>query len=653
MTTDPLSDLNRDLEALPKANPLRREATIDAALRSYEEEFPAQPKTSNVADRPINASHQVWRILRGLQMIIPRPRLALIGSTSIAIAAFATVSLWQNGPLQPSIELAGLPTTKQSLEGVPAVQTETLAPKNEASRAPTGNRALEAARLPQVAQQPMADAEFSALATAGDDNTTARRVLPGKPLDNIYPPEVNADVFADNPPSEIQWISADPVVTFSSDVDTASYQMATTWIENGSLPPPDSVRPEEFINSFQYDYPQPTSENALGATVYLTPTPWNDQTQLLHVGVQGQDFTGDLPPQNFVFLVDVSGSMAAQNKLPLLKSSLAMLTKTLRAQDSIALVTYAGSAGIALEPTAGDQQKAILDALGELDSGGSTAGQAGLDIAFDMAHEMHEDGDTTRIILGTDGDFNVMASNADQIGDYIAKKRHADVSISVLGFGTGNLQDAIMQSIAQKGNGVAAYIGSLSDARRALVEDQTSFIPLARDAKFQIEFNPAAVAAVRLIGYQTRALNREDFQNDQVDAGDLGMGHQVTAIFEVAPVGSDAWGQPLRYQSALTTEAAASNTDELGWLKLRWKPTGQDESVLLEQPISADATAGGADQVFAAAIAGWAEALGATKHHGSWTLADAVENLQAAIKIAPTPERVEALDIALLSTSLQ
>ena len=421
-------------------------------------------------------------------------------------------------------------------------------------------------------------------------------------------PEPTTEAFANQPPSALKITTEDPVATFSADVDTASYGVVRSSLNRGQMPPAAAVRIEEMVNYFPYAYPGPDGAHPFQPTVTVAPTPWNPGTQLVHIAVQGEmPEVAERPPLNLVFLIDTSGSLQDPAKLPLLKQSFAMMLGQLRPEDQVAIVTYAGSAGQVLAPTPAADRDTILSALDQLEAGGSTAGQAGLQQAYALAEDMSAEGDVSRVILATDGDFNVGLSDPDALKDFIADKRDSGTYLSVLGFGRGNLDDATMQALAQNGNGTAAYIDTLSEARKVLVDQLTgALFPIADDLKFQVEFTPAQIAEYRLIGYETRALNREDFNNDRVDAGDIGAGHSVTAIFEVTPVGSDAiLTDALRYAQAETVSASP----ELGYLKLRYKRPGEDSSTLIETPfLPSDAPLQG-EAAFAAAIAGFGSLL--------------------------------------------
>ena len=345
--------------------------------------------------------------------------------------------------------------------------------------------------------------------------------------------------------------------------------------------------------------------------------------------------------------------MQYANKLPLLKQSFRLMLSELRPEDEISIVTYAGSAGQVLEPTPAAERQTILAALDRLEAGGSTAGQAGLQQAYQVAEGMAGDGEVTRVILATDGDFNVGLSDPDALKDFIADKRDTGTYLSVLGFGRGNLDDATMQALAQNGNGQAAYIDTLSEARKVLVDQLTgALFPIANDVKIQVEFNPAQIAEYRLIGYETRALNREDFNNDRVDAGDIGAGHRVTALYEVTPVGSDAIRNgPLRY-SAEEVAQATTASNELGFFKLRYKRPGEDTSILIETPIGAEATTADPEVRFSIAMAGFGELLRGGTFLNGWEWDDAIALAQDAKGDDPFGYRAEAVTLMRLADSL-
>ncbi|RYG92978.1 VWA domain-containing protein [Loktanella sp. IMCC34160] len=463
-------------------------------------------------------------------------------------------------------------------------------------------------------------------------------------------PDTEAYPSADTNPLKV--VVEEPVSTFSIDVDTAAYSVIRNSLNRGTLPPAEAVRVEEMVNYFPYDYPAPDADAApFRPTISLMPTPWNPDTQLLHIALQGElPAVDDRPPLNLVFLIDTSGSMNDAAKLPLLKQSFRLMLGNLSPEDQVAIVEYAGSAGLVLAPTPAGDRTAILAALDGLGAGGSTNGQGGLEQAYAVAATMAEEGEVSRVILATDGDFNVGLSDPSALEDFIADKRETGTYLSVLGFGRGNLDDATMQALAQNGNGTAAYIDTLNEAQKVLVDQLTgALFPIAGDVKVQVEFNPATVAEYRLIGYETRALNREDFNNDRVDAGELGAGHSVTAIYEITPVGSPArMTDPLRYQPA----ADAGDSPEIGFLKLRWKEPGEDVSQLIETPILPDMGSAGTEAQFAAAIAGFGQLLRGDTALGDWGWAEAIALANANRGTDPYGYRTEAVQLMRLAESL-
>jgi Ca-activated chloride channel homolog len=326
-----------------------------------------------------------------------------------------------------------------------------------------------------------------------------------------------------------------PISTFSIDVDTASYANVRRFLEQGSLPPPDAVRVEELINYFDYGYPDPAGPDPFAITSEVGPSPWHPEQRLVHIGLQGKRLAaGEMPPRNLVFLLDVSGSMGSPDKLPLLRSSLSMLVEQLGARDHVAIVVYAGASGVVLPPTGGDQRDAIIGALGRLEAGGSTNGAAGIEQAYALAAEHFDPHAINRVILATDGDFNVGVSDRDDLIRLIEGKRERGIYLTVLGFGMGNLKDSTMEGLADHGNGNYAYVDSLAEARKVLVSEAGgTLVTIARDVKLQVTFDPAQVKSYRLIGYENRMLETKDFVDDGKDAGEIGAGHSVTALYEI------------------------------------------------------------------------------------------------------------------------
>ena len=398
----------------------------------------------------------------------------------------------------------------------------------------------------------------------------------------------NTENYAGHEDNPIRRVAETPVSTFSIDVDTGSYSNVRRLLLAGQRPPADAVRAEEMINYFDYDYPAPANRSTpFRVSTEIANAPWNAKHQLLQIGIQGYQVPkAEIPASNIVFLIDTSGSMQDQDKLPLLKLSFRELVRQLRPQDRVSLVVYAGSAGLVLPPTAGNEQEKILAALDQLEAGGSTNGGEGLQLAYAMARQAFIRNGVNRVVLATDGDFNVGTFDQKALETMIGDQRKSGIALTTLGFGTGNYNDAMAEQLADLGNGNHAYIDSINEGRRVLVEEMAAtMLTIAQDVKIQLEFNPAVVAEYRLIGYENRALRREDFNNDKVDAGEIGAGHDVTALYEITLV--DSGGEsvdPLRYRKPDPAQQAASN--ELGWLRLRYKQPGSDSSRLMESALT-------------------------------------------------------------------
>ena len=414
--------------------------------------------------------------------------------------------------------------------------------------------------------------------------------------------------------NEFQKVTDHPLSTFSIDVDAASYSNVRRLINEGRLPTPGAVRIEEMINYFSYNYPQPSNDRPFSITTESAQCPWNEDHQLVMIGMQGRKIDFDkLPPSNLVFLIDVSGSMQDENKLPLVKSSLTLLAEQLRPQDKIAIVVYAGNAGLVL-PSTNDKYK-IREAINALEAGGSTAGGAGIGLAYQTAQQNFMENGNNRVVLCTDGDFNVGASSDDELENLIEKKRASGVYLTVLGFGTGNYQDAKMQKLADKGNGNHAYIDNINEAKKVLISEYGgTLFAIAKDVKLQVEFNPGQVKGYRLIGYENRMLAKEDFNNDKKDAGDMGSNHTVTALYEIIPanVVDDEELEtvdPLRYQSQKAKKQSASFSNELMFVKIRYKKPDEDSSNLMEVSVKANARVASNNMRFASAVAAFGMVL--------------------------------------------
>ncbi|MGG7663628.1 YfbK domain-containing protein [Dyadobacter sp. BHUBP1] len=454
-------------------------------------------------------------------------------------------------------------------------------------------------------------------------------------------------------------VGQQPVTTFSIDVDRAAYSNVRRFLNNGQMPPEDAVRVEEMINYFDYNYPQPAGEHPLAITTETTDSPWNPGLKLVHIGLQAKTVsTENLPASNLVFLIDVSGSMSDPNKLPLLKQAFKLLVDQLRAEDKISLVTYAGSAGLVLPPTAGNEKKVIKDALDKLEAGGSTAGGEGIELAYDLAKKHFLPKGNNRVILATDGDFNVGISNESELQKLIEEKRKAGIFLSVMGFGMGNYKDSHAETLADKGNGNYAYIDNIQEARKEFVQEfGGTLFTIAKDVKIQIEFNPAQVQAYRLIGYENRALRNDEFNDDKKDAGDMGSGHSVTSIYEIVPKGTHSsyigTTDALKYQQ--NNADAAGNSNEMMTVKVRYKKPDSDKSVLFDLPIKATSVAFekcSENLRFASAVAEFGLLLRGSEYKGKATYTDVIQCARGAFGKDEEGYRAEFVQLVKVAQSL-
>ncbi|HEY0651315.1 VWA domain-containing protein, partial [Phenylobacterium sp.] len=501
----------------------------------------------------------------------PRDEARGVGGGAVGYARKVAPSYAPPPPPPPPV-----PSIERRLQG-PRAQGPSIPPLP----VPPVQRRADASKSKSEVQEVVVTGSFGAVApaTVAESVVISKRAAapsalaptyqryPSQPLDTERYPTAQA-----NP---IKRVAEEPVSTFSVDVDTAAYSNVRRFLTEGQRPPSDAVRVEELVNYFDYGYARPEDRaTPFSSYVALAPSPWSEQRQILHVGIQGFDVPrAEAPPLNLVFLIDTSGSMASEDRLPLARQSLNLLIDQLRPQDRVAMVAYAGSAGAVLGPTDGRQKLKMRCALGALHSGGSTAGGQGLALAYALAKENFDPKAVNRVILLTDGDFNVGVADPAKLKDFVTDKRKDGVYLSVYGFGRGNYNDTMMQALAQNGNGTAAYVDSLQEARKLFRTDFTkSLFPIADDVKVQVEFNPAQVSEYRLIGYETRMLNREDFNNDQVDAGEVGAGASVTALYEITPAGAPGSSDPLRYGRAAPAPGGGS---ELAFLKIRYKLPGQ------------------------------------------------------------------------------
>ncbi|ARQ12558.1 von Willebrand factor A domain-containing protein (plasmid) [Rhizobium etli] len=618
----------------------------------------------------------------------------------IPAAGYLTLELTRNQPIIDQEKIAGTVSKNGVAQPAEPRLSEAPAEENRPAQSSAANSAqIMQDKEPQAAKSAAElraefDAgEIAALKSKSEDSAAAlgmaKRAAPAapgvvaqgqllaEPMAAVAPSPVpptdgraqlqldpSRERFANAAVNPIKSVAADPVSTFSADVDSASYSFVRRSLTAGAMPDPQSVRVEEMINYFPYDWPGPEkADQPFKATVTVMPTPWNHDTQLMHVAIKGYDIApATAPHANLVFLIDVSGSMDEPDKLPLLKSAFRLLVNKLKADDTVSIVTYAGNAGTVLEPTRVAEKSKILSAIDRLEAGGSTGGAEGIAAAYDLAKKAFVKDGVNRVMLATDGDFNVGPSSDEDLKRIIEEKRKDGIFLTVLGFGRGNLNDSLMQTLAQNGNGSAAYIDTLAEAQKTLVEEAGSTLfPIAKDVKFQVEFNPERIAEYRLIGYETRALKREDFNNDRVDAGDIGSGHSVTAIYEITPTGSPAMmNDELRYGAADKAPAETSDgthQGELAFVKMRYKRPGEDKSALITAPVgdgNAVATIDAApeDVRFSVAVAAFGQKLSRTSALDDYPY-QAIADLAAASRgVDPFGYRADFLGLVRLADGL-
>ncbi len=599
--------------------------------------------------------------------------VALISSTHLTEIEQITI---QNQPLQEPVIAAPekKPEAKEERERNDAARIQQEAAAPQVAAAPAAP--MPASAPPPPAEMLMAkkvdglkskDSRMGAghaggVGAVARDESVANRAVAGSSFSLIAPQQpyyqdYGRDKFSDIKENNVKAVQAEPVSTFSIDVDTASYSFMRATLNNNAMPPADAVRTEELINYFPYEYEAPKDKaQPFKANVSVFATPWNADTKLMHIGIKGYQLEQkEKPRSNLVFLVDTSGSMNAPDKLPLLRNSLKLLLDSLKDNDTVSIVTYAGSAGTALEPTKVKDKAKILAVLDNMTSGGSTAGAAGIRQAYTLAEQNLDKEGVNRVILATDGDFNVGITDPEELKRYVEEKRKTGVFLSVLGFGQGNYNDALMQTLAQNGNGNAAYIDNLNEARKVLVEEAGSTLfTIAKDVKIQVEFNPAVVAEYRLVGYETRLLNREDFNNDKVDAGEIGAGHTVTAIYEITPVGSKSKQvDPLRYQKEEKAGAPVANNGEYGFVKIRYKLPNEDVSKLITQAVDASAEKNvSADARFAAAVAAFGQKLRGESFTQGYSYDDLIASAEAAKGADKFGYRAEFVNLARLAKTM-
>ncbi len=657
MTRD-LDDLKAALQASPAVDPTAKADALRLAMENFDRlQGSLQGSTDTLRlmdDRPSEGRGSLGGVLAMLKKLTSKPALSATTSAVALIAGMAVILPLMNRTDAPESIAVDAVVVEADLSKNTAVAEGVAQAAPVAKAAPEGapERAMTRMAMPESADAMLAAPALEHQSEPMMEPMLEAMVAPSMvAADMAAPPMPDTEAFANAPSNPVMVTAETPVSTFSIDVDTASYSVVRQSLNAGTLPDPSMVRVEEMVNYFPYAYPAPDAGKAFRPTVTVMPTPWNPGTRLVHIGIQGALPEVDArPPLNLVFLIDTSGSMDDPAKLPLLRQSLALVLPQLRAEDQVAIVTYAGSAGQVLPPTAASDRTAIMAALDRLAAGGSTAGAEGIALAYDVAQGMTAPGEVSRVLLATDGDFNVGIDDPEALKTFIADQRKAGVYLSVLGFGRGNLDDATMQALAQNGNGMAAYIDSLSEARKVLVDQLSgALFPIADNVKIQVEWNPATVAEYRLIGYETRALRREDFNNDKVDAGDIGAGAQVTAIYEITAPGSAALlNDPLRYGAAALAAAGA----ELGFLRLRHVEPGATDSQLQETAILPDMTDTGAEARFAVAMAGFGQMLTGATYLGDWGWDQAIALAQDARGEDPFGYRSEAVTLMRLAQAL-
>ncbi len=560
---------------------------------------------------------------------IHAPKLAVV--VLLSIAMYACTSDKTNGPPMP---------TEEKIASITA-------------QAPERHTNAATPHAPEAYQE-----RAAAVATMRAPSVAAYDVGPRVPDFRYSREMVDRESYGHHDDNPVKLAAESPVSTFSIDVDTGAYANVRRFLNQGRLPARDAVRVEEMINYFSYEYaPPPDKSRPFSITLEVAPTPWNRDTHLLRIGLKGYDVAPDkLPPANLVFLIDVSGSMMPPERLPLLKSGLRLLVQKLRAQDRAALVVYAGASGVVLDSTPGDQKAKILAALDGLTAGGSTNGASGIRLAYTVAEQAYIKDGINRVLLATDGDFNVGTVSFEALKHLIEEKRKTGISLTTLGFGVDNYNERLMEQLADAGNGNYAYIDTLKEAHKVLVHEMSSTLQtIAKDVKIQIEFNPAAVTEYRLIGYENRVLQREDFNNDKVDAGDIGAGHTVTALYEIALAGGNGRRlEPLRYAADKPSDG---KKDEMAWLRLRYKLPDGEQSVLIEQPIKAADIKRGVDQAsidfrFASAVAAFGQLLRGGKYTSKFRYDDVLRLAQDARGKDPFGYRGEFLSLVSLAQSL-
>jgi Ca-activated chloride channel family protein len=661
--TDDFDDLNAPFRGeKPRPDPAAKAAGIEAAMAAYDEIF--SKASQGTAARPRLMTRVRGFLSGSTKMHGLRLSHGLMAGASLAVITLIAVN---SGMLREPHKLA-IPTLEpQENSGGAAKSKEEARLRADAltaEKAPVGE--LKSAPKPAPSSGGEVDFGLAEPESFADSMApsiqSAPTMLAKKSADQrqIYYQDQGRDKFTDIKTNPVKIARDEPVSTFSIDVDTSSYSFVRGELNQNVLPQKDAVRVEEMINYFPYDYAGPADRTVpFRANVSVFPTPWNPDTKLMHIGIKGFSLNGqEKPKANLVFLVDTSGSMDEPNKLPLLQNSLKLLVDTMGPEDTVSIVTYAGNAGTVLEPTKAKDKAKIIGALDRLMAGGSTAGAEGIRQAYQLAEQSFDKTGINRVILATDGDFNVGITDPEELKSFIERKRESGVTLSVLGFGRGNYNDEMMQALAQNGNGNAAYIDTLNEARKVLVDEVSSTLfTIAQDVKIQVEFNPDTVSEYRLIGYETRMLQREDFNNDKVDAGDIGSGHTVTAIYEITPRDSKTkLNDDLRYGTDETP--AKAGADEYGFVKIRYKLPGEKDSKLLSEPVKIDAALATIDAApqeprFATAVAAFGQLLRGGQYTKSYSYDDVIALAQTAKGKDEFGYRGEFINLVRLAKSAQ
>lgn len=448
-------------------------------------------------------------------------------------------------------------------------------------------------------------------------------------IDSAYRQIENTERYQEITTNPVHEVAKEPVSTFSIDVDTGSYANVRRFLNNGQLPPQDAVRVEELINYFPYQYQYPKSKSQpFGVTTEVSPSPWNAEAKIIRIGIKASDQTvASLPPANLVFLIDTSGSMNTPDKLPLVKKTLRLLTEQMRPQDRIAIVAYSGYTQVVLPSTSIQEKNKILTEIDKLSAYGATAGGSAIKMAYEEAQKSFIKNGINRIIMATDGDFNVGISDFKTLKDMVAEKRKSGVSLTTLGYGTGNYNEKMMEQLADAGDGNYSYIDNEREAKKVLVDQLSSTLSVvAKDVKLQVEFNPKTVSEYRLIGYENRMLKKEDFNNDKVDAGEIGSGHTVTALYEIIPAGKKGWNTPSRYAPK---KEVKSFGNEYAYLNIRYKPVGKEQSILISEPIKMNnivkLNEASEDMRFALAVAAYGQLLRNGQYTGNFNWQDTIK----------------------------